>query len=404
MNNYNFFTGSNEFDPVTACVGNNGNPSIEYYADGYFEAVKLIIENICCTLRSRGMVSEDTLVYPICFNIRHSIELYLKSIISNIMDIYKHRGENINVRTNMHDLSLLWQVILKCSFINYNKENNKEISRGMVLDCKTDEYISSIDKYINEWSNIDPTGQTFRYPTDIESNRHLVEVGSIQVLNLFKNSKGIHKILKEFNNHIYMLNEQYKNREGGKFLTYGMLTELAKDIGENWKVNLTRDKKYILAEKFKLSQRQLTESIDEIKADRYLLSLIDAVFRFEYINVNIIKDTINFFKKFEIKLTSETTEFSIDTLEDRQTSYEKIAINENDIRKFLYSYKKCEREELLLIYYTSRDDLSIGGYENMLDFMKEFTDEQLESKFIEARGNISKIIGDFVSKYEIKIS
>lgn len=404
MNNYNFFTGSNEFDPVTACVGNNGNPSIEYYADGYFEAVKLIIENICCTLRSRGMVSEDTLVYPICFNIRHSIELYLKSIISNIMDIYKHRGENINVRTNMHDLSLLWQVILKCSFINYNKENNKEISRGMVLDCKTDEYISSIDKYINEWSNIDPTGQTFRYPTDIESNRHLVEVGSIQVLNLFKNSKGIHKFLKEFNNHIYMLNEQYKNREGGKFLTYGMLTELAKDIGENWKVNLTRDKKYILAEKFKLSQRQLTESIDEIKADRYLLSLIDAVFRFEYINVNIIKDTINFFKKFEIKLTSETTEFSIDTLEDRQTSYEKIAIDENDIRKFLYSYKKCEREELLLIYYTSRDDLSIGGYENMLDFMKEFTDEQLERKFIEARGNISKIIGDFVSKYEIKIS
>ena len=59
---------------------------------------------------------------------------------------------------------------------------------------------------------------------------------------------------------------------------------------------------------------------------------------------------------------------------------------------------------MLLIYYTSRDDLSIGGYENKLDFMKEFTDEQLERKFIEARGNISKIIGDFVSKYEIKIS
>ena len=304
----------------------------------------------------------------------------------------------------MHDLSLLWQMILKCSFINYNKENNKEISRRMVLDYKTDEYISSIDKYISEWSNIDPTGQTFRYPTDIESNKHLVEVSSIQVLNLFKNSKSIHEILKEFNSHIYILNEQYKNREGGKFLTYGMLTELAKNIGENWKVNLTKDKKYILAEKFKLSQRQLTESINEIKADRYLLSLIDAEFRFEYINANVIKDTINFFKIFEIKITSKTTELNIDTLEDRLTSYKNIAIDENNIKEFLYGYKKCEREELLSIYYISRDNLSIGGYENILDFTKKFTDKELERKFIEARGNISKTIGDFVSKYEIKIS
>jgi hypothetical protein len=404
MNNYKFFNGSNEFDPVTACVGNNGNPSIEYYANGYFEAVELIINDICRTLRNGNRVSEDTLVYPICFNIRHSIELYLKSIIYNIMEIYKHRGESINAKTNMHDLSLLWQMILKCSFINYNKENNKEISRRMVLDYKTDEYISSIDKYISEWSNIDPTGQTFRYPTDIESNKHLVEVSSIQVLNLFKNSKSIHEILKEFNSHIYILNEQYKNREGGKFLTYGMLTELAKNIGENWKVNLTKDKKYILAEKFKLSQRQLTESINEIKADRYLLSLIDAEFRFEYINANVIKDTINFFKIFEIKITSKTTELNIDTLEDRLTSYKNIAIDENNIKEFLYGYKKCEREELLSIYYISRDNLSIGGYENILDFTKKFTDKELERKFIEARGNISKTIGDFVSKYEIKIS
>jgi hypothetical protein len=59
---------------------------------------------------------------------------------------------------------------------------------------------------------------------------------------------------------------------------------------------------------------------------------------------------------------------------------------------------------LLSIYYISRDNLSIGGYENILDFTKKFTDKELERKFIEARGNISKTIGDFVSKYEIKIS
>ncbi|VEI48875.1 Uncharacterised protein [Actinobacillus equuli] len=53
-----------------------------------------------------------------------------------------------------------------------------------------------LDKYVTDWGNIDPTGQTFRYPFSNESKRHLEDQNLISVLSLFIKSKKHHENLK----------------------------------------------------------------------------------------------------------------------------------------------------------------------------------------------------------------
>ena len=70
-------------DPTwaNACVGNNGAPSYLDYAKGFSRAANLLID----TVLQDGSVNYyvDELVYPVCFNMRHSVELRLKATITS---------------------------------------------------------------------------------------------------------------------------------------------------------------------------------------------------------------------------------------------------------------------------------------------------------------------------------
>ncbi|WP_342247873.1 hypothetical protein [Pseudomonas sp. OTU2001] len=57
---------------ANACVGNNGSPGYFEYSKGFSTAANLLIDQVL----SRKMDLEiDDLVYPVCFNMRHSVEL-----------------------------------------------------------------------------------------------------------------------------------------------------------------------------------------------------------------------------------------------------------------------------------------------------------------------------------------
>jgi len=68
---------------LNACVGNNGGPYDLYdYAKGYFDATKILLENI-----ADGGVLIDLVVYPICFDFRHAVELYIKYVITDLAKV-----------------------------------------------------------------------------------------------------------------------------------------------------------------------------------------------------------------------------------------------------------------------------------------------------------------------------
>lgn len=312
---YSYFENNDIYDPITAAVGNNGNPTIDCYAEGYFESVRFMICEILQRMRLRKnpesykidskkiRIVEDILVYPICFNIRHSIELYLKAIIQKIVMVYeiKEIAIPLSWKDNHHDILLLWKLIFSCSLNNWGQDSN--VDRKNVFDERFDDYLSKLNEYITQWGTIDRTGQTFRYPLDTESQRHLKDVSNIFILYMFKHAEYNHKILKEFYDFLQDLYDDYKVNRGNKFLTYYQLTELAKLLPayEDWQKLLTADLLDNLKMKFKLqSNRQIYQCIDYIKEDYYLSSLISKYIPFKNISIGKIKEIIEFFCKFQI--------------------------------------------------------------------------------------------------------
>lgn len=137
---------------LNACVGNNGGPYDLYdlydYAQGYFDATKILLANI-----KGGGVLLDVVVYPICFDFRHAVELYIKYVIT---DLAKVRGSDHKF-SNKHTLQKNWR-----------------IAKHLLQSIETaEEDMGYFDKVVASIEEVDPNGQIFRYPGDIKGNRHL---------------------------------------------------------------------------------------------------------------------------------------------------------------------------------------------------------------------------------------
>ena len=81
-------------DIYVACVGENGGTDNCDIREGFKTSVNIMINAV------ENGEYEDTLIYPVVYNVRHSIELSLKIIIEKIIcedtrcqvleDFYKH--------------------------------------------------------------------------------------------------------------------------------------------------------------------------------------------------------------------------------------------------------------------------------------------------------------------------
>ncbi|QYX52477.1 hypothetical protein K3F44_23230 [Pseudomonas sp. S07E 245] len=161
-----------------ACVGNNGSPNYYHYAKGYSSAANLLIEQ---TLKPESTYPVDTFVYPICFNMRHSIELRLKGAIEKLTNIYGHRKNLPSFSLEgSHDIGKIWQ---------YFKLN------AVSLDNRIELYTRLLGDTIDDFAEIDPTGQTFRYPYSTDKSKHLTTLSSINISILSERFKFIESIL-----------------------------------------------------------------------------------------------------------------------------------------------------------------------------------------------------------------
>jgi hypothetical protein len=145
-------------DRLNACVGNNGGPYDLYdYAKGYFDATKILLENI-----TGCGVLIDLVVYPICFDFRHAVELYIKYVIT---DLAKVKGTAHKFKTH-HTLSKNWRAA-------------KSLLRQIET---TEDDLAYYEKVITCIDEVDPNnGQTFRFPESIKGDRYLLEWSTINL-------------------------------------------------------------------------------------------------------------------------------------------------------------------------------------------------------------------------------
>jgi len=118
-------------------------------SEGYWNCAQIIFEKMKENPNDFAMV--DSLIYPLFFNYRHSIETYLKLLY------FKFGEQTETARRDFiekgHNLQSLWATLRP--FLNKGKKH---------VGCTVD--LNAVEHYINEINKFDPDSMIMRYPID----------------------------------------------------------------------------------------------------------------------------------------------------------------------------------------------------------------------------------------------
>lgn len=118
-------------------------------SDGYWNSAKIIFEKM--KENSNDFALVDSLIYPLFFNFRHSIETYLKLLF------FKLREQTEAARRDFlekgHNLQALWATLRH--YLNKGKKH---------VGCSID--LNAVEHYINEINKFDSDSMIMRYPID----------------------------------------------------------------------------------------------------------------------------------------------------------------------------------------------------------------------------------------------
>lgn len=157
--------GDSKYWNYNACVGTNGFVSDQLYLDGFVEATK----QLCIVVLTKDRFLADSLVYPIIFSARHSIELAIKIAFSK--DLLLNKDKN-SKPLNGHNINWLYKRLKEYSIFD------KHILKSL------NEIEDSIPNTIMQIIKIDTSGETFRYRTNKEESNHLD--GIVRHINIRK--------------------------------------------------------------------------------------------------------------------------------------------------------------------------------------------------------------------------
>lgn len=152
----------NESDRIIACVGENGGTDDEDILQGFKSTVLLIVNNI---INEHG--TEDELIYPLVYSVRHCVELALKiSIekIKTICDIKELQFELLPKELHTHDIQSLEKSLKKISSV----------------DRRIDDWFSVALQYTKDY-HFDKKSDIFRYAKDREGNESLAMLDISQI-------------------------------------------------------------------------------------------------------------------------------------------------------------------------------------------------------------------------------
>lgn len=259
------FRGDHEMGAYNACVGDNGAPDLYYYADGFADSVDLLIDAL--TKGHEGLL--DTLIYPIGFSLRHSVELTLKGQIQELIELALLRkrplvpATDIDRVLNQHDIGGLW------TFFS---------GHAVAFDLRYKELVSALDSLIRCIAETDPTGQTFRYSYSTEAKKHLTDVSVINVLVLRDQFRIIRGKLKELTAMSQWLSREYSTRTFTANLSREDLRTIATQLParQSWSdptAGLDAIKTSVKSE-YSIGSKEWTEALSKIQHSRDLARII----------------------------------------------------------------------------------------------------------------------------------
>lgn len=246
---------------ANACVGENGNPQIFEYASGFAAAANVLLDAV---IENRGAkFYVDVFIYPICFNMRHAVELFLKGSVNpltHIANLRKSKVPEFDVAES-HDLGRIW-------------EHVKLVA--LVADKRYVTMITALEEYVSDIAKLDATGQVFRYPFDKEKQKHLTARSVINAVVLKKRFKDLEDLLHELNRFNEHLSDEYAWGSFTTHLSRVQLLKLATELPERdkWKERSFDAEKALLKTTYNLSSNEFCRALKIIEKRHEMANLI----------------------------------------------------------------------------------------------------------------------------------
>lgn len=167
------------------------------YINGYYQAGNHLIET---SIKMINRIDKDSLIYPICFNYRHYIELHLKSLIEESEILYD----------KMEQLGYLQNGELP-EKISHSLDNTHSLYELLAslknilffIAISNEEFPKDIEKYIQQMHDTDKNGQKYRYHKNKSGKLHFPSEESYNIENMSKIMEEVNNMLWAIDSHIF---------------------------------------------------------------------------------------------------------------------------------------------------------------------------------------------------------
>lgn len=239
-----------ETDIYVACVGDNGGTDNFDIREGFKSSVNIMIEAV------ENGAYEDTMIYPVVYNVRHSIELSMKIIIEYLIHINNFRkvsfGEEDKKKIYTHDIEELDAIIKKY----------------YLFDDRITEKYDKISPYLKDYY-FDKKGDVFKYESDQNGSPHLIKLG-ISSISYDVLKRKYNEMMSLFDNLIFEVMYLCKEYSMGTFTKHLSRKDI-KDIAQmlpnrqDWSNDEFSMVKAEVKQKYSIGSKEFSDALNIIQ-------------------------------------------------------------------------------------------------------------------------------------------
>jgi hypothetical protein len=330
-----------------ALVGEQGDPI--FYAEGYIEAAlelaKLVVEK-------RLYAQRDTLVMPMLYNARHSIELHLKLFIADFIKVgLLTAGHPVD-----HNIASHFALL-------ENRQIPDEAYRGLLAKLKP---------FVESLARIDDDGQEFRYFENRDGHQSLGDHALANIAVIGKSLDDLKAVLTDLKYRTWSLCDEFRTGTHTNYLSRSDLFSIAKIVPQRsqWTDQKFDDAREEVKQRFSIGNRQFSLALNKIQETRELKADLGV----ETPLLHLSDDTAIFLAEQWkiIHPPKEPSELgtSITCFSDFEKLFENDEAEKQALERICTELSENEIADAETIFYLARDNVFSEYYERMLESKK----------------------------------
>ena len=224
-----------------------------FYAEGYIEAA---LELATLIIKQERYGQRDTLVMPILYNARHSIELHLKLFIDALVEAgLLATGHRAN-----HDIASQFA----------------HLHNAQIADLKTRTLLNQLKPFIDSLSRIDSDGQELRYFENRDGERSLEGKALANIAVIGHSLVELKGVLNDLKFRTWSLSDEYQTGTYTNWLSRSDLFDIAALLPkrENWSDPSFDDAKDAAMKRFGISKKQFSVALNKMQETRELKAVL----------------------------------------------------------------------------------------------------------------------------------